>query len=1051
MHQPDPPKPWKNSCSKGLFRLLLLPFPKNTFHDCSVALNKRTSGIAILKVVRIISILALLLFSQASIAQHNRDSLKAVAESDMHDSLRIEAILLITDDLYDEEELKYFALGRKIAERNLKTSGDNERTRMTYLEALDKLCTDEAWAQSALFSNAERALEYSLKCLNKWHSNPNNSLMGQALNNISVQHYYLGSIDSAMHYQSRALDMRRLLPDKEGYAQSLISMGYISFRGGLIGPSIPYFLEAIDILEEANDMKGLQYALRMLGTVYAEIDEYEMLLELAQRRLALALQYDSYAEIASAYNGIAVSWNGLQRYDSAAYYYEKCVSIIPLLEKGQQSKGFMWLTNYATFLQANGNPEKALTTINQAAQLAGATDNFEEKARLSDVKSLIFNDLLMSDSAIFYGNLLMGEAERTGRWDLLAAAGERLQKAYFAKKNFAQAYHYLSIARQFSDSLLNKENTRQTERAELMYKFSKQEAESRAQQAQLDAIAAAELRHQRNLKNIGFIIGSLILLLAFGLYRRYRFKQRVADELEAKNAEIEAARERAERSEDFRKQFLANMSHEIRTPMNAILGMTRLLKDRDHDPQSRLYLDAVDHAANNLLVVINDILDLSKLEAGKMEARFYPTPLKDELNLLGITFAQRAAEKGLRFDLQLNESLPDYVHTDMARIVQVLYNLLGNAIKFTDTGGVSLVVHSSPANGARTMLTFAVKDTGPGIAAEDQARIFESFGQGHAQDNRRYSGTGLGLTIARSLVEILGGKLQVESAPGEGATFSFSITCALSTREAFEAYSKEITFIISNEHKNYPLRVLLADDNDYNRLVAKDTLLKYMPKIHIAMAESGQQVIDMLVKADYDVVLMDVQMPGMDGYDATKAIRSHSIERIQNVHIVAFTASVIRTDIQRCYDAGMNGYIAKPFRDEDLLKPLVEWIDKTNGNATVDENPDYPIQSETDVESTKSESRVDAKTTLFMQLVPQRLAKLKTAITENDAATTKSVIHLMKPQLLDFGMDDIENELQWFEYLDVNSPSTAWVSKAKQVADLLHLELELVQKRTSNE
>ena len=957
-----------NSCSEGLFGLLLLPFPKNTFHDCSVALNKRTSGIAILEVVRIISILALLLFSQASIAQHNRDSLKAVAESDMHDSLRIEAILLITDDLYDEEELKYIALGREIAERNLKKSGSSVATHQSYLEALDKLCTNEAWAQNTLFSNAELALEYSLNCLKNWQSSPNNSTMGQVLNNISAKHYYLGAIDSALHYQSLALDMRRLLDDKEGYAQSLIAMGYISFRGGLIGSSIPYFLEAIDILEEVNNVDGLLYGLRMLGTVYVEMDQFEKLIELGRKRLALALQHQAYDEIGSAYNGLAVGWNGLQQFDSAAYYYEKCVAVIPTLEKYKQNKGFMWLSNYAVFLQATDNLEKALSTIQQAAQLAGTTDNFEEKARIADVKALIFNDLNIPDSAIFYGNLVMAEAERTGRWDLLAVAGERLHKAYFAKKNFERAYHYQGIARQYNDSLLNRENARQTERAELMYEFNKREAESRAEQAQLDAVAAAALQHQRTLKNIGFVIGALVLILAFGLYRRYRFKQRVADELEAKNTEIDAARERAERSEAFRKQFLANMSHEIRTPMNAIIGMTRLLKDRDHDPQSRLYLDAVDHAANNLLVVVNDILDLSKLEAGKMEARFYPTPLKDELNLLGITFAQRAAEKGLRFDLQLNESLPDYVHTDMARIVQVLYNLLGNAIKFTDTGGVSLVVHSSPANGARTMLTFAVKDTGPGIAAEDQARIFESFGQGHAQDNRRYSGTGLGLTIARSLVEILGGKLQVESAPGEGAIFSFSITCALSTREAFEAYSKESTFIISNEHKNYPLRVLLADDNDYNRLVAKDTLLKYMPKIHIAMAESGQQVIDMLVKADYDVVLMDVQMPGMDGYDATKAIRSHSIERIQNVHIVAFTASVIRTDIQRCYDAGMNGYIAKPFRDEDLLKPLVEWIDKTNGNATVDENPDYPIQSETDVESSISESRVDAKTTLFMQL-----------------------------------------------------------------------------------
>lgn len=981
--------------------------------------------------VRIFYFMALLLVPEAAAAQSDRDSLKTVAESNMHDSLRMDAILLITDDLYDEEEFKYISMGREIARRNLNTSDNTAATRLRYLEALDRLCVDEAWAHDELYSNAKVALQYSRSCLDQWQSNPNNSLMAQALNNSAVLHYYLGSIDSAMHYQNRAIAMRRLLPDQKSYAQSLINMGYLTFRGGLLGPAMPYFFEAVDILEEVNDREGLLYALRMLGTVYVELDENEKLLELAKRRVALALQHDSYAEVGSAYNALAVAWNGMQYNDSAAYYYEKCVSVIPLLEKNKQGAGFMWLTNYATFLQATDNLEKALATIELAAQMVDASDNFEQIARIADVKALIFNDLLFTDSAIHYGNIVMGEAERTGRWDLLATAGERLQKAYFAKGNFERAYHYQGIARQYNDSLLNRENTRQIERAELMYKFNKQDAESRAQQAQLDAIAAAALQHQRTLKNIGFIIGSLVLLLAFGLYRRYRFKQRVADELEAKNIEIDAARERAERSEAFRKQFLANMSHEIRTPMNAILGMTRLLKDREHDPQSQRYLDAVDHAANNLLVVINDILDLSKLEAGKMEARLHPAPLRRELEMLATTFKHRAAEKGLGFTLHSPSDLPEYVHTDMARVIQVLYNLLGNATKFTEKGLVTLRINHHQLEDDRVRLSFAVSDTGPGIALEEQAHIFESFGQGHIQNTRRFGGTGLGLTIARSLVELLGGELKLDSTSGKGATFSFSITSALSTAEAHHAFLVQHSFQLSERQRSFPLRMLLADDNEYNRLVAVDTLHKYLPCIRIDTAQTGQEVLDMLSQKDYDLVYMDAQMPGMDGYEATKAIRSHSDARIRSIHIVAFTASVVRTDIQRCYDAGMNGYIPKPFRDEDLLRPVATLIDKLP-----ERDAHEPLGGNAKKEVPES------RQTLFAKLVPKRLEILEKAIESNDAGAAKRVIHLMKAQLLDAGMHAHSANFEWFEHLDLLHPKSRWKARAEELARAVKEEIK---------
>ncbi len=993
--------------------------------SCLIAYSVIISRGVVCDVIRVLTFMTLLLLVNLTVAQTSRDSLKVVAESSLHDSLRLDAILLITDDFHNEDELKYISLGKELAKRNLNTPGNNASSRLTYLEALDKLCIDEAWAQNALFSNAERALHMSRSCLNEWHSNRRNSLMGQAFNNMAVQHYYLGAIDSAMHYQHLALELRRNLPDKKGYAQSLISMGYISFRGGIIGPSIPYFLEAIDILEEINDMEGLEYGLRMLGIVYSEMEEYGMLLELAKRRLALVLQYNSHTEIASAYNGIAVSWNGLQRYDSAAYYYEKCVSIIPLLEKGQQSKGFMWLTNYATFLQATGNLEKALTTINQAAQMAGTTDNFEEKARIADVKALIYNDLNMPDSAIFYGNIVMSEAERTDRWDLLATAGERLQKAYFAKKNFEQAYHYQSIARQYNDSLLNRENTRQTERAELMYKFNKQESETRARQAQRDAIAAAELQHERNLKNIGFIIGSLVLLLALGLYRRYRFKQRVADELKTKNAEINAARQRAERSEAFRKQFLANMSHEIRTPLNAIIGLNRLLIRKSHADDVTGYLTASGQAAENLKLLVDDILDLSKLEAGKMELNPLHVDLHDALNNFEVTFTEQARSKGLTYKQRIDAAVPRFIEVDLPRALQILNNLISNAIKFTDKGSVELNVTTKLVD----TLEFTVRDTGVGIAPEHRSSVFEQFSQVALESPAVIAGTGLGLTISKALAERLGGGLVLADSSEAGSTFVFTLPFRPGRPDAVK---KNAAPELSERQRLYPIRILLADDSEHNITVARDSLLTYFGNAEISTASNGNEAIEQVKGKSFDVILLDVRMPSPDGFECTRLIRSLPDERKASTPIYAFTASVIRSDIQKCLDAGMNGYIPKPFADSELISPVAERI-----NAL----PDRTIGKDKHAKPRPTAHE------MFVKLIPLRLQTLEQAIDQRDFKAISDVVHLMRPQLLASGWSAQEPQLNAFDTLPKKEEEEAWMLAAQELAERLK---SMLNERLSN-
>jgi signal transduction histidine kinase/ActR/RegA family two-component response regulator len=423
----------------------------------------------------------------------------------------------------------------------------------------------------------------------------------------------------------------------------------------------------------------------------------------------------------------------------------------------------------------------------------------------------------------------------------------------------------------------------------------------------------------------------LVLALAAGLiylgmlWRNRALRQRNAAleravrgrtaELEAERAKVIEEKHRADAASQAKGQFLANMSHEIRTPLNGLLGLTDLLEGVRDPEESQGTIRLIRSSGQVLLRVINDVLDFSKVEAGKLELEVAPFELRPSLEQAAGLFRPSAVEKGLRLDLALAPDLPAWVAGDEIRLRQVMQNLVSNALKFTKSG--EIVVSAAVEAGEETScaVRFEVRDTGIGIPPDRMAHLFSSFSQADSSISRRYGGTGLGLAISKRLVELMGGSIAVESQPGLGTAFRFTVRFGRAIAPAPPLSDQPETQDVSK------LRVLLAEDNKVNQLVVR----KLLQKLGIAaeVAENGAQAIAAAVRNTYDVILMDVQMPEVDGIAATREIRAR-IPRDRQPFICGLSAHATTDFQEQCQSAGMDAYLTKPLDFEKLKKLLVD-------------------------------------------------------------------------------------------------------------------------------
>lgn len=485
----------------------------------------------------------------------------------------------------------------------------------------------------------------------------------------------------------------------------------------------------------------------------------------------------------------------------------------------------------------------------------------------------------------------------------------------------------------------------------------------------------------------------------------------------AEKAKIKAenATKIAEEAVRSKQRFLSNMSHEIRTPMNAIIGFTKVLLKTVITTKQKEYLTAIKTSGDALTILINDILDLAKVEAGKMHYEQVPFKMAASITVMTYLFETKIQERNLKLITKYDSKIPQILIGDPIRLQQIVLNLLSNAVKFTTEGSITVGVKLLNEDQEKVTLEFSITDTGIGIEENKIEQIFDNFQQATGETSRLYGGTGLGLAIAKQLVETQGGAMSVTSKPGVGSTFSFSLPFQKTKTEVVsEIETKELNIEVKN------IRVLVVEDIPLNQLLM-ETLLDDFGFLH-EIASNGKIAIEKLQNKHYDIILMDLQMPEMNGFEATEHIRKIMKS---NIPIIALTADVTTTDIKKCKAIGMNDYVSKPIDEKLLYSKIIRYIKKTNPlqETFIEENENQPQMiggSSRCIDLTYLNKRAKANPELIMELIalyleqtPLLISKMKQSAVDNDWDLLYAAVHKIIPSFYIMGIHkDYEDKAQ---------------------------------------
>ncbi len=803
--------------------------------------------------------------------------------------------------------------------------------------------------------------------------------------------------------------------------------------------------EIIERSTKIDYQEGVGRGLNNKGACYWLKGEYDKGMSVLKEALKIAKQYKLVALKARIYNNYGNIYRDLGDLSNASKYFQWALEINEQLgDELSQSAVLISISNLHFDLY---DYENALEYAKRCLQIF---IKYDDKKRLISVYHTLGNIYLKQEVynlAIinFKRSLVLSEPNTVGH--MLANSG--IGKVYYKEKMFEKAQKYLRLVIQQAKELSNFEGIIISEF--YLGRISLDEKDYKNALVHFDIAFDLANEHFRKhdvmsihemyakvYEKMGDIVEAYENLKKFEKLKEEIFQQNTFNKLRNLQLrhEIEFAvkeKEVAEQSAKLKQEFIANMSHEIRTPMNAIVGMTRLLQEKNPRADQSKYLDAITQSADNLLVIINDILDFSKIEAGKITIESVSFSLKQILKNVVTLLRFKAIEKGIDIRFDFNENVPEHLIGDPTRLTQVLMNLAGNAVKFTEKGSVQIVCRNVELEGDCVKMAFDVIDTGIGISEEYVGKIFESFTQAGTDVARKFGGTGLGLTISKQLVELMGGSVEVKSKIGVGTTFTFILPFQIGEGD-FKQSQDDFTIAVNDLEILNLSKILLVDDNEFNRIVAVDTLKSIAPNMSILEAQSGMEAIEKLKTNEIDLVLMDIQMPKMSGIEATLFIRNKLEAPLNRIKIIAMTANVMKNDIDSYLQNGMNDHIPKPFHKSELIFKILNQLDNNKEviknriveyEAIEDElAPSHllPATQLTDPSFLISFAGDDKEKqkkyiSIFLKNAPKLLLQMQNGFESNDLEMVKISAHSLKTQLNYMGVKEEYSHVQEIEQM----------------------------------
>ena len=673
--------------------------------------------------------------------------------------------------------------------------------------------------------------------------------------------------------------------------------------------------KAIDYAKKNKNIKDQAQQNLNLGKIYFDLKKFDDAIETLLKSAALFSNFEPSSEQVAAYYHIGLSYMQKQNYDKASIYFERARSINDKLKISEVTellnlqKGLIFkaknqlelaISSFKSIIAKPDNPvlgytkaeafyqlgkieaerkrnNLALNYLNKALDLNNKSKNLEQKSNILLALSVVYEKVLDKNNAYFYLKQHLNLKE-----NITILNNERLGIDDY--KKFKESEKLKEIAQTEYE---NKEQ-------EKANKFSK-----------LISIFAIALI-------------SILSLLSLSLYKNNIIRKQSNLLLQEKNKELEIAKDKAEKASKARSEFLSTVSHELRTPLNAINGITHLLLEENPKKNQLDYLSSLKFSGDYLTKFINEILEINKIDSQKSEIEYTSFNLKKLLEDIKHSLKELALVNNNNFKLKIDAAIPDYLVGDPTKLSQIILNLINNALKFTKNGNVTVITNLKTLEDKKATLYFEITDTGIGIPEDKLVSVFDSFSQGSIEVNRKYGGSGLGLTIVKKLIQILGGNIELKSVVGEGSTFTFDLEFQISPQQESQMEKKPI--IKYNAAKLLNKKILLVEDNKINQMVTKKMLDN--KGIICEIIDNGEDAINLLKTKIFDLVLMDVHLPGINGTIATETIRTFD----NTTPIIALTAISLHENREMLLSFGMNDVITKPFVPEEFYKIIAENI-----------------------------------------------------------------------------------------------------------------------------